>query len=170
MAPLCSRAGVPLFANDRPDLALLARCDGIHLGRDDVPASLVRSLAPSAEHRLRIGLSTHNEADVDDALREAPDYIAVGPVFATFSKEKPSPVIGLAGLRALTSRIKRAKKDMPVVAIGGISLETAGQIGAVVDCVAVISALLPESEGPPSLDAIRDRARALHAAALGGEG
>src|SRR5271165_3731181 len=63
IAPLAARAGVPLFANDRPDLALLAGCDGVHVGQDDVPVALVRKVAPG----LRVGLSTHDAAQVEAA-------------------------------------------------------------------------------------------------------
>src|SRR5258708_4272400 len=93
VAPLAARAGVPLFANDRADLALLARCDGVHVGQDDLPVPLARRVAPG----LRVGLSTHDAAQVEAALEEGPDYIAVGPIFPTTSKDRPSPVVGLAG-------------------------------------------------------------------------
>src|SRR4051812_30363870 len=78
VAGLAARAGVPLFANDRPDLALLARCDGVHVGQDDLPVGLVRSLARGSA--LRVGLSTHDAAQIEAALEEAPDYLAIGPI------------------------------------------------------------------------------------------
>jgi thiamine-phosphate pyrophosphorylase len=164
--PLCARAGVPLFANDRPDLAILARCDGVHLGQDDVPVSLARSLIPEGA-RLSVGLSTHNASDIEGALRDDPDYIAVGPIFPTSSKDRPSPVVGLEILREHVLQIRREKPGLPIVAIGGITLATAGVVGSLADCAAVIGALLP-GEGTPSLDAIRARARSLHAAVLAG--
>ena len=105
IAPLAARAGVPLYANDRPDLALLARCDGVHVGQDDVPVALVRKVAPG----LRVGLSTHDAAQVEAALEEGPDYLAVGPVFATASKDRPSPVVGLD--RARGPRRPRARGE-----------------------------------------------------------
>src|SRR5690242_12476715 len=82
VGPLAVRAGVPLFANDRPDLALLARCDGVHVGQDDLSVGMVRSLSSQAGAALRVGLSTHDERDVDGALDDEPDYVAMGPVFA----------------------------------------------------------------------------------------
>ncbi len=100
LAPLAAAAGVPLFANDRPDLARLAGCDGVHVGQDDLPVALVREAFPG----LRVGLSTHDAAQVEQAITEAPDYLAVGPIFATASKENPSPVVGIAGLRELAAR------------------------------------------------------------------
>jgi thiamine-phosphate pyrophosphorylase len=161
LAPLAARAGVPLFANDRPDLALLARCDGVHVGQDDVPPALVRGLGGA----LRVGLSTHDEAQLDAALDEPIDYAAIGPVFATTSKERPSPVVGVSRLRALAARARAARPDLPLVAIGGVTAATAGEVGAIVDAVAVIGALLPEpGEG---LEGARDRARRLHEAIVG---
>jgi thiamine-phosphate pyrophosphorylase len=167
LAPLAARAGVPLFANDRPDLALLARCDGVHVGQDDVPVGLVRSIAPG----LRVGLSTHDAAQVEVALEERPDYLAVGPIFPTSSKERPSPVVGLDGLAALAARVHAARPGLPLVAIGGISLETAAAVGALADVVAVIGALVPEDRGAGAYDAASERARALHLAVISaGEG
>ena len=159
LAPLAAAAGVPFFANDRPDLALLAGCDGVHVGQDDLPVALIRSAFPG----LRVGLSTHDAEQVEQAAGEAPDYLAVGPIFTTASKENPSPVVGLAGLRDLVARCRKARPGLPIVAIGGITLETAGAIGEIVDAVAVIGALLPEA----GLPAVEERARALHATILG---
>ena len=159
IAPLAAAAGVPFFANDRPDLALLAGCDGVHVGQDDLPVALIRSAFPG----LRVGLSTHDAAQVEQAAGEAPDYLAVGPIFATASKENPSPVVGVAALRALVARCREARPGLPIVAIGGITLETAGEIGSIVDAVAAIGALLPEA----GLPAVEESARALHATILG---
>ena len=72
-------------------------------------------------------------------------------------------MVGLAGLRELVARVRRARPDLPIVAIGGISLETAGEVGSMVDAVAVIGALLPDG----GLSAVEERARALHATILG---
>ena len=165
--PLAARAGVPLFANDRPDLALLAGCDGVHVGQDDLPVALVRSLAGG--RALRVGLSTHDAAQVEAAIAEAPDYIAIGPIFPTASKEKPSPVVGLDGLSDLAARVRRVRPDLPIVAIGGISLANAAEVGAIADAAAVIQALLPESAGPAAWDEVTARAKALGAAIRGEE-
>jgi thiamine-phosphate pyrophosphorylase len=174
--PLCARAAVPLFANDRADLALLAGCDGVHLGQEDLPPDAARSLSlapgavdPPRTRGLMIGLSTHTMADLDAAIVAQPDYIAIGPVFETTSKERPDPTLGLEVLGVLASHVRRVCPGLPIVAIGGITLETAGAVGAFVDAVAVISALLPEGAGPLSLDAVRGRARALRDAVLGGQ-
>lgn len=171
IAPIAARAGVPLFANDRPDLALLARCDGVHLGQEDVPAALVRSILPTGAS-LRVGLSTHNALQVDRALREVLDYVAIGPIFATASKQQPDPVVGLVALSSLALRVRRERPELPIVAIGGISLETAGAVGEIADCAAIIGALVPEGGGSGAalLDRARERARALHTAIVGDEG
>lgn len=177
LAPRCARANVPLFANDRPDLALLAGCAGVHLGQLDLPASAARALTlapgavdPPRTRGLLIGLSTHNATELDAALAEAPDYVAIGPVFPTGSKERPDPVLGLEVFGALASHVRHVRPGLPVVGIGGISLETAGSIGALANCAAVIGALVPEQgEGQALLDEVRERARALSDAIIGGQ-
>jgi thiamine-phosphate pyrophosphorylase len=166
IAPLAARAKIPFFANDRPDLALLARCDGVHVGQEDLPVALVRKVAPD----LRAGLSTHNAAQVETALEEGPDYLALGPVFATSNKEQPSPVLGLDALAALAARVRAARPGLPVVAIGGVTLETAARVGAHADAVAVIGALLPEAGDDAAYDEVTARARALDEAIRGGGG
>lgn len=162
LAPMARRAGVPLFANDRADLAILAHADGVHVGQDDLPPALVRSLHPT----LRIGLSTHDRCQLDAALElTALDYVALGPIFGTISKEHPSPTVGLDALRSLSAHARALRPTLPLVAIGGLTLESAREIGALCDAVAVIGALLPEpGEG---LSDVNRRARALHRAILG---
>jgi thiamine-phosphate pyrophosphorylase len=167
IAPLAARAGVPLFANDRPDLAVLARCDGIHVGQDDVPVGEVRRLEALSGVPLRIGLSTSSRQLVEAALREPIDYVAVGPIFATASKEQPDPVVGLPALASLCALVEQVRPGLPVVAIGGISMTNAAQIGRLCASAAVIAALLPEQDGPGALHAASERARALHAALVG---
>jgi thiamine-phosphate pyrophosphorylase len=165
IASLASSAGVPLFANDRPDLALLARCRGVHLGQDDVPVALARALAERAGIPLAVGLSTHNAAQVDAALADAGhelDYLAIGPIFPTTNKDKPDPVLGLDGLRSLAARARSLRPGLPIVAIGGITLETAAEVGAVADVVAVIGALARSDLG-----LVGARVEALHAAIVG---
>lgn len=148
----CREAGVLLFANDRPDLALAAGCDGVHVGQDDLPCDAVRRIAPS----LRVGVSTHDLSQLDAALAARPDYVAFGPVFATSSKQGADAVVGLDGL-ARAGRAARAA-GIPLCAIGGVDAERVGQIAEHADLAAVIGALLP-ADG--SLDAITARAREL---------
>jgi thiamine-phosphate pyrophosphorylase len=167
VAPLAASAGVPLFANDRPDLALLAGSDGVHVGQDDLPVALVRSLAGA--RRLRVGLSTHDAAQVESAIADGPDYLAIGPIFPTASKDNPSPVVGLDRLSDLAARVRQTRPDLPIVAIGGITLANAREVGAIADSAAVIQALLPERSGRPIWDEVTARARALGAAIRGEE-
>lgn len=161
-APLAARAEVPLYANDRPDLALLAGASGVHVGQEDLPVPMVRSIA--AGRALSVGLSTHDPAQVEAALAEAPDYIAIGPIFPTQSKDRPSPVVGLEALAELAARVHRARPGTPVVAIGGITLENAPRVAAHADAAAVIRALLPERGSASPYAEATARARAIHAA------
>ena len=90
LLPLCRSAKVPLFCNDRIDLASLAGCDGVHVGQHDPAPSAVRRLAPE----LALGVSTHTLSQLEQALAERPTYVAFGPVFGTTSKREPDPVVG----------------------------------------------------------------------------
>lgn len=148
---------VPIFANDRPDLALLAGCHGVHLGQNDLGIADTKRLAP----QLAVGLSTHRLEELDLALLERPAYIAFGPVFATSSKLDTEPVVGLIALAEASRRCRAAR--VPLVAIGGLSLDRAALIAQSADAGAVISALLP-ALGLPGVA----RAAALLHQALGG--
>jgi thiamine-phosphate pyrophosphorylase len=160
LRPLCSETATALFANDRPDLALLAGCDGVHVGQDDLSISNVRSVAPG----LRVGASTHDLSQLRDALSRRPDYVAFGPVFTTTSKERPDPVVGLDGLTRAVDLAKRA--GVPIIAIGGVTRSNAPAIAALGIGGAVIGALLPadgdlEAVGSLALrlgDALRGKA------------
>jgi thiamine-phosphate pyrophosphorylase len=153
--PICRTAGVPLFANDRADLAALAGCEGVHVGQEDMPVATIRRLVPA----LRIGVSTHTLEQARLALADRPDYIAFGPVFETRSKSRPEAVVGVETLRMVA-----AGCPVPVVAIGGIDLERAYAVGRATHLGAVIAALLPDGPGNGDLAAITERARAFHAA------
>ena len=128
--------GVKLIINDRVDIALALGADGVHLGQDDMPPEAARSLL--GEDAV-IGFSTHSVEQAFAAARLPVDYIAIGPIFETKSKERPDPIVGLEGLR----RVRAAVRVVPLVAIGGITRENGPSVldsGA--DSVAVISALL----------------------------
>ncbi len=114
---LCREAGACFVVNDRVDMALAAEADGVHLGQDDLPAAAARRLLGEG---AVIGLSTHNWDQFRRGLEEPVDYLAVGPVFPTHTKEDAAPVLGLELLR----RASRST-DLPLVAIGGISVEKA---------------------------------------------
>ena len=135
-------AGEIFIVNDRADVALLAGADGVHVGQDDLPVELARRVleAPGVLAKPRpgiIGCSTHNLEQVSEADRTSVDYIAFGPVFATQSKQKPDPLVGLDGLRAARKATRK-----PIAGIGGITLESAtAVIEAGADSVAVIGDL-----------------------------
>ena len=159
LAPIARRAGVPLFANDRPDLAALARCDGVHLGQHDLPPAEARRVFEALGVSAAIGMSVHDRDELAVALAAAPDYIAFGPVYDTISKTAAEPTIGIDGLRRLT-QAARAQSAVPFVAIGGIDLDRAPEVAAVCPCAAIISDLCG---GSLSYDAVRGRAAALNA-------
>ena len=123
-----------LLVNDRPDVARLAEADGVHLGQEDLPWLAARAiLGPSA----LIGVSTHSDGEIDGAL--GADYIGFGPIFATSSKPgRPlPPPHGIEGLRQAVRRSR-----VPLVAIGGITIERASEVaGAGARCVAAIAQL-----------------------------
>ena len=126
---------VRLIMNDRGDLCLAAEFDGVHVGQEDLSPESVRTMI-GADRWL--GVSTHNPEQLREADLTSADYVAIGPVFATSSKEKPDPVVGLDGVR-----LARALTSKPVVAIGGITRANAASvIEAGADSVAVISDLL----------------------------
>lgn len=150
---LARGAGVRVLVNDRADIALAVGADGVHLGQDDMPPRAARSLlGPEAV----IGFSTHNpEQAREAALGGAADYIAIGPVFATSTKANPDPVVGLDGVR----RVRELVGDFPLVAIGGITPETARAVlEAGADSVAVIGALVAGAGGDPPALTRRTRA------------
>jgi thiamine-phosphate pyrophosphorylase len=125
-----------LILNDRVSLVSPARYDGVHVGQEDLSPSQTRA---TLGFDVLIGVSTHGERQLRDAAGGPADYIAIGPVFATTSKQDPDPVVGLDGVRAA-----RAMTAKPLVAIGGISRSNcAAVIRAGADSVAVISDLIP---------------------------
>ena len=144
---LCRKAGALFVMNDRADIAMLLDA-ALHLGQDDLaPADARRIMPPDRV----IGFSTHNADQLSAGNREPVDYLAIGPIFATASKQNPDPVVGIDGLRALRSLTQK-----PMVAIGGITRETAASVfEAGADSVAIIGDLYPQ---PLTKAAIRARA------------
>lgn len=134
--------GATVIINDRADIALMAGAAGVHVGQDDMPADAVRAVAPAG---FLIGLSTHTAAQVAAAAAAPVDYLAIGPVFGTSTKDTGYGPIGLAMVEAAV----RAADGRPVVAIGGITVDNASSvIEAGASSVAVISDLL--SAGDPA--------------------
>ena len=151
IAALCRGADALFVVNDRADYAMLLQA-GLHLGQEDLPpADARRVTGPAAV----IGFSTHNEEQMRAAQAEPADYFAFGPVFATVSKERPDPVAGIQGLRAVRSLTRK-----PFVAIGGITRENASNCwNAGAESVAVIADLFPS---PCTARTLRDRMAEWH--------
>jgi thiamine-phosphate pyrophosphorylase len=117
---VCNDAGAALIVNDRIDIALAVDADGVHLGQTDLPLEEARRIAGE----LWIGVSTHDVAQVRAACAVGADYLGFGPIFVTTTKERPDPVQGIAGLRAAVA----AADGTPIVAIGGVTAESAAEI------------------------------------------
>ena len=133
MRDLCSLHEVPFLINDRVDVALAVRADGAHVGQDDLPADAVRQLIPGKF----LGVSVTLLAEIPAAVAAGADYLGVGPIFPTPSKPDAVPAVGLDVLRAA-----RLATSLPLVAIGGITVENAAQVRAAgADAIAVISAI-----------------------------
>ena len=137
--------GVRYILNDRADVALMLHADGVHLGQEDLPPAKARGMLSSTGSAmvgsgLIIGYSTHNREQLLAGDREPVDYLAIGPMFPTGSKENHDPIVGVAGLAELRSLTAK-----PLVAIGGITRSNAGAVlAAGAEAVAVISDLLAE--------------------------
>jgi thiamine-phosphate pyrophosphorylase len=156
LARRAEAAGATFVVNDRADIARLAGAGGLHVGQTDLSPADARGVVGAD---MPIGRSTHTEAQVRAALDEPIDYLAIGPVFGTTSKDRPDPVVGLDGVRmavrlaSATWKTSRAgtgagsyggaDSPRPVVAIGGITIETAPSvIAAGAASVAVIADLI----------------------------
>lgn len=132
---------VLFFVNDRVDLALALEADGVHVGQDDLPVSVVRGLAKKCDVELLVGKSTHSVIQAAETLKEDVDYIGVGPVFQTPTKPTYEPV----GLDLVRKVSEFATK--PFVAIGGINLDNLDQVlDAGATRVAVVRALFDSKE------------------------
>jgi thiamine-phosphate pyrophosphorylase len=136
IAKLCHSAGVLFVMNDRADYAHLLGA-ALHLGQDDLPPVAARRVISDEV----MGFSTHDQAQLIRANEEPVEYLSLGPIFATNSKLRPDPVVGVEGLRML-----RPLTEKPLAAIGGIDqLNARSVLEAGANSVAVISALLPET-------------------------
>ena len=145
---LTAEAEVLLIVNDRPDIAAAIGADGVHLGQDDLPPTAARRVLP----RGIVGLSTHNPAQLKAALSEPIDYLAVGPMFPTTTKDA-GPLAGPGLLREAL-----AASSLPVVAIGGINADNVGELAAAgAKCVAVCSAVIAAPDPAAAAARIKER-------------
>jgi thiamine-phosphate pyrophosphorylase len=118
----CRRAGAVCLVNDRVDLALLAEAHGVHVGEEDLPPEAARALLGPG--RL-VGVTVRNLAEARAARQAGADYVGLGPVFGTTTKQVPAPVLGLGGLAAVVGQ-----SPLPVVGIGGVKLENIAELAA----------------------------------------
>jgi thiamine-phosphate pyrophosphorylase len=131
--------GVPLVVNDRVDVALAAHADGVHVGWDDMDARDARRILGAD---ALIGLSINSEERARTAPLDAVDYVGIGGVFATLSKDQANKPIGVEGLARLIALVRDRRPGLPVVSIAGIDAGNAGEaMRAPADGIAVISAL-----------------------------
>jgi thiamine-phosphate pyrophosphorylase len=149
---VCAAAAMQLIVNDYWEAALAEGCDFVHLGQGDLAGA---DLAALRRAGLRLGVSTHDEAELERALAARPDYVALGPIYPTLLKAMPWQPQGLARL----TEWKRRIGALPLVAIGGLTLERLpGVFAAGADVAAVVTDIV-RHESP------EERARAWLAAA-----
>ena len=148
VAEALAGTGVPLFINDRIDVAAAVPCAGVHLGQQDLPIEVARRILGPGK---LVGLSVNTVAEALDAERRGADYLGAGPAFPTGTKLDTEPELGPEGLR----RIVRAVR-IPVVAIGGINEATIGRLaGLGLAGVAVVSAVCAAPDPRSAAAALR---------------
>jgi thiamine-phosphate pyrophosphorylase len=136
---LARTRSVKIIINDRVDIALALKADGVHLGQDDLPPAEARKILGD---KAIIGFSTHNVEQAIKAVQLPIDYLAIGPIFATKTKENPDVIVGLEGLR----KTREATGNFPLVAIGGINSENLREVyKAGADSAAIISSLISDA-------------------------
>lgn len=150
--------GANFFVNDRPDVAYLSGAHGVHVGQDDIDVEQARVVMGRDRW---VGVSTHNPEQFEKAAASSADYIAIGPIFDTATKVNPDPVVGAEVIRRLRPLTRK-----PIVAIGGIRLESAAEvIEAGADSVAVISDILGAADPAEQARKFIRRLEAVHPAA-----
>jgi len=132
---LLARHGIPLIINDRVDVALAVKADGIHLGQKDMPCRMARQIIPES---MIVGISVESLDDAIAAQKDGADYLGVSPIYPTPTKTDTAQPLGLEGLRSIRSEV-----DLPLVGIGGLNADNVAAVihnGA--DGVAVVSAIV----------------------------
>jgi thiamine-phosphate pyrophosphorylase len=141
---LCREANVPFCINDRLDVALAVGADVIHLGQSDLSlADAVRVRTGLREPKLSIGISTHDLPEALAAVAGGADHIGFGPIFATQTKTDADPAVGLVALRAVAERVR-----IPIVAIGGITLDNVADVAKAGASAAAVIAAVDTSTDP----------------------
>ncbi len=135
---ITKRLGVPLIINDRVDIALAVNADGIHVGQSDLPAAAVRRIL--GFDRI-VGVSVGNLTEAFAATEAGADYLGVGAMYATGTKED-ADIVSMEELKRIQEKI-----DLPIVVIGGINKENAPRFGAIgIDGLAVVSAIVAQPD------------------------
>jgi len=150
---LCAEHGAQLIVNDYWQAAIDAGCDYVHLGQEDLATADLDAIRRAG---LKLGISTHTHAELELALQAKPDYVALGPIYPTILKEMRFAPQGLDTI----GEWKRRIGDLPLVAIGGITLERApGVLAAGADSIAVVTDVLrnadPEARARAFVDVTR---------------
>jgi len=137
---LVAEYGVPLIINDHVDVALATGAAGVHVGQDDIPADVVRQLVGD---EMTVGVTVRDVAQARRAEHSKADYLGFGPMFPTRTKHDPAPIAGMNKLRSVVNSV-----GIPVVAIGGITDETAGRILSAGACGVAVAATVLGDEDP----------------------
>ncbi len=148
LARLCREAGACFIVNDHIDIAILVKADGVHVGQDDLPITEVRRLVGPD---MIIGLSTHAPEQAEAAVRDGADYIGVGPIFATQTKEDVCAPLGFDYLEWVVDNC-----PLPFVAIGGIKEHNIAEVvkrGA--KCCALVSELVGAQDIAAKVQSVR---------------
>jgi thiamine-phosphate pyrophosphorylase len=162
MAAVLKKRSVPLIINDRADIAMACGADGVHLGQDDMPLDKARQLLGKSKI---IGVSANTLKEARDAERQSADYIGLGPIYATSTKDTDLPVLGPEGIRRI-----RKKIGIPIIAIGGINAGNAAEVRkAGAAGLAVVSAILGTPD-PRSAAANLKKALSIHGNRPGQDG
>ncbi len=160
LLPVTRAHKIPFIVNDHLDVALAVSADGIHLGQNDLPYYAVRHLLPDG---MILGVSTHSMQQAAEAAAAEIGYLAIGPVFPTSTKADPDPVVGTSTV----ARVKELAPEIPLIAIGGISLDNAAEvIAAGADGVAVASAVVLAEEPAAAVQRLKAAVSSAKAARL----
>ncbi len=141
-------AGIPFIVNDFADLALMVKADGVHVGQDDLPVTALRALMGD---QMIIGCSTHSPDQAAKAVKDGADYLGVGPVFSTQTKEDVCDTVGFSYLKHIATH-----HTIPFVAIGGIKRDNlADVINQGARCVCLVTEIVGAEDIPETIREIK---------------